>query len=386
MATDTRSHPRRLLRMLWEIPLYSLGFALFFGTLYGATRETYIGSFRTAVVFCAIILALVRSLELSLPRVRQRWPLSPLVEGLLYMTVSLIGSGLAALAIDRWVQRGFLGGRGAAVVLLFSLLFVTLFTAVAFAWQFFRHSIEYARHDRELELARRIQSSFLPREFPSLPRIDVHAVNRPSRGVSGDFYDVVADGATLILAVADVEGKSVPAALLTAMLQASIRTQAGLLRSPAAIVARVNELVCQRVDHVQQFATFFLAQVDESGRLCYTNAGHNPPLLLGPDGAIRRLERGGMMLGVMDVAPYEEETLSLSPGDRLVVYTDGISERTDPSGEEYGDERLLASLRTLPAGLPARVVVERSLAALEAFAGGVEPADDQTLMVLAVGS
>ena len=92
-----------------------------------------------------------------------------------------------------------------------------------------------------------------------------------------------------------------------------------------------------------------------------------------------------MMLGVMESAPYEEETLALAPGDRLVVYTDGLSERSDPSGEEYGDERLLASLRTLPAGLPARVVVERTLAAIEAFASGVEPADDQTLLVVAVG-
>jgi sigma-B regulation protein RsbU (phosphoserine phosphatase) len=150
------------------------------------------------------------------------------------------------------------------------------------------------------------------------------------------------------------------------------------------VVRSVNELVCRRADHVQQFATFFLAQIDEEGRFRYTNAGHNPPLLLSPDGGVRRLECGGMMLGVMEVASYEEETLSLAPGDRLVVYTDGISEREDPSGAEYGDERLLASLRTLPAGLPPEVVVERSLAALEAFASGVEAADDQTLLVLSV--
>jgi len=381
---DTRGTPRRLLRLLWEIPTYTAAFSLFFGTIFGGTPGTYRGAALVAGVFTTVILCLLRGLELLLPWVKRRWNPGPQAQGGLYMAVSLLGSGLAALAVDRWIHPGFVGGRGAAVVLAFSLLFVVLFTAIAFAWQFHKSSVEYARRDKELELARRIQSSFLPTEFPSLPRIDVNAANQPSRGVSGDFYDVVADGRTLILAVADVEGKSVPAALLTAMLQASIRTQAGLLRSPAAIVASVNELVCRRADHVQQFATFFLAQVDEQGRLAYTNAGHNPPLLLSPDGGTRRLEQGGMMLGVLEAAPYEEETLSLSTGDRLVVYTDGISERTDASGVEYGEERLLASLRTLPAGLPASVIVERTLAALEAFAGGVEPADDQTLMVLSV--
>ena len=255
MGTDPRAHPGRLLHLLWEVPLYTAGFALFFGTIFGAQRPVYVGSFRIALVFCAIILSLVRVVDLALPRIRERWDPPPLAQGLLYAAVSLFGSAVAALAVDRWLQPGFLGGRGTAVVAVFSVLFVVLFTAVAFAWQFFQSSIEYARRDKELELARRIQSSFLLREFPTLPKIDVHAVNAPSRGVSGDFYDVVADGGTLILAVADVEGKSVPAALLTAMLQASIRTQTGLLRSPAAIAARVNELVCGRVDHVQQFAT-----------------------------------------------------------------------------------------------------------------------------------
>jgi len=381
---EQRSAARRLAGLLWQIPAYTAAFALFFGTIFGASAEGYRGSAIISFVFSSVILILLRGVELLLPRMAHRWKPSPVVQGLLYTVASLIGSGIAALTVDTWLFPGFLGGRATAVFVLFSLLFVTLFSSIGFAWQFYRRSLEYARRDKELELARRIQSSFLPREFPSLPRIDVHAMNEPSRGVSGDFYDVVADGEALVLAVADVEGKSVPAALLTAMLQASIRTQTGLLRSPAAIAASVNELVCRRVDHVQQFATFFLAQVDDRGRLSYTNAGHNPPLLLRPDGSARRLECGGMMLGVLEAAPYEEETLTLDAGDRLIVYTDGISERADASGEEYGDDRLLASLRTLPAGLPAQVIVERTLAALEAFAAGVEPADDQTLLVVSV--
>lgn len=380
-----RSLARHLTSLLWQIPAYTAGFALFFGTLFGGTANAYRGSAAIALAFTSVILVLLRGVELLLQRLGHRWKPSPVTEGGLYMGASLIGSGIAALGVDFWLFPGFLGGRGTAVVVLFSLLFMVLFGAIAFAWDFYRRSLEYARRDKELELARRIQSSFLPREFPRLPRIDVHAMNEPSRGVSGDFYDVVADGEALILAVADVEGKSVPAALLTAMLQASIRTQTGLLRSPAAIVASVNELVSRRVDHVQQFATFFLAQIEDSGAVRYTNAGHNPPLLLRPDGSVLRLECGGMMLGVLEAAPYEEEALTLEAGDRLIVYTDGISERADPGGEEYGDDRLLASLRTLPAGLPAQVIVERTLAALEAFAGGVEPADDQTLLVVSVG-
>jgi sigma-B regulation protein RsbU (phosphoserine phosphatase) len=202
--------------------------------------------------------------------------------------------------------------------------------------------------------------------------------------VSGDFYDVVPGEGALVLAVADVEGKSVPAALFTSMLQASLRTQTGWVTSTASILGNVNALACRRSGSVQQFATFFLARVSEDARLSYTNAGHNPPLLLRADGDLVRLERGGVMLGVMEGMPYDEDTLALAPGDRLLIYTDGITERTNPAGEEFGEERLEGLLRALPRGASARASTERVLAVLTEFAAGGEPADDQTLLILCV--
>jgi sigma-B regulation protein RsbU (phosphoserine phosphatase) len=265
---------------------------------------------------------------------------------------------------------------------MYMLLFLVLVNAVSIALSYHQGAIEHARRDKELELARRIQHSFLPESFPVDPKVEVHALNVPSRAVSGDFYDVVPANTALLLAVADVEGKSVPAALFTSMLQASLRTQAGSVASTAAILAAVNSLACGRNSSVQQFATFFLARLTEDGKLTYTNAGHNPPLLLRAGGELLHLECGGVMLGVMEGLPYDEEVLAMAPGDRLLIYTDGISERTNAQGEEFGVERLEGLLRALPAGIGAKALTARILTVIEEFAGGIEASDDQTLLVL----
>ena len=199
--------------------------------------------------------------------------------------------------------------------------------------------------------------------------------------MSGDFYDVVPAGDALLLAVADVEGKSVPAALLTAMLQASLRTQTTWVTSVAAIVSNINGLCCRR-EGVQQFATFFLMRVEDDGRLVYSNAGHNPPILLRASGQQKLLDSGGIMFGVMEQAPFDEDNLTLGAADRLVVYTDGITERANPAGEEFGPERLASLAASLPINLSAREITERILRELDAFSQGVEPNDDQTLMIL----
>jgi sigma-B regulation protein RsbU (phosphoserine phosphatase) len=192
---------------------------------------------------------------------------------------------------------------------------------------------------------------------------------------------VVPSGNGLLLAVADVEGKSIPAALLTAMLQASLRTQTAWVTSAADIVSNINGLCCRR-EGVQQFATFFLMRIDEDGTLVYSNAGHNPPILMRAGGERALLQKGGIMFGVMEQAPFDEDTLALSSGDRVVVYTDGITERANPAGEEFGPERLASLAASLPADLSAREVTARVLRALDEFSQGVEPNDDQTLMVL----
>jgi len=247
-----------------------------------------------------------------------------------------------------------------------------------------RDRVQVARIEEELRLARQIQRSFLVSEFPETSRYEVHALNIPSKEVGGDLYDLVPtmDGG-LVLAVADVAGKGVPAALLSGMLQASLRTQAASISSVAEILRNINALV-YRGTAVHQFATFFIARIRPDGRMSFSNAGHNYPVVARRNGGQVLLERGGLVLGVMESPDYEEDAIHLETGDRLVLYTDGITEAVNPEGELYGEERLHAVIAGLPPDLSAREVTDRILRALEVFRSGVEALDDITLMVLRV--
>ena len=248
-----------------------------------------------------------------------------------------------------------------------------------------RDRVAVARFEQELDLARRIQRTSLLSEFPPVPRCEVHAVYVPSRQVGGDFYDVVAAGdGSHLLAIADVSGKGVPAAMLSSMLQASLRTQAGSRDSLETILRNINTLL-YRSTEAHQFATFFLARVDgERMQLSFSNAGHNWPVLLRPNGERVFLERGGTPLGIIEGAVFEEATVSLEPGDRVVMYTDGISEATNREGVQYGEERLCAVVERLAADLPAHAIAQRVIEDLHAHLDGVEPQDDITMLVVRV--
>ncbi len=248
-----------------------------------------------------------------------------------------------------------------------------------------RERVAVVRIEEELNLARRIQKSFLPSRFPPMARFDVHAVNTPSRQVGGDFYDLVPTGdGTYYLAIADVSGKGVPAALLTSMLQASLRTQADATKSVSSILANINSLVV-RSTTTEQFATFFLARLDEATlTMSFSNAGHNYPVLCRKNGDRLYLERGGMILGMFEGLRFEEETLDLFPGDRVVLYTDGITEAVNAKDDDFGEERLADLIRSLPPELTAREMTGRILDALSEFLEGAEPQDDITVMVLRV--
>ncbi len=247
-----------------------------------------------------------------------------------------------------------------------------------------RDRVGVARLEEELRLAREIQRSFLVHEFPALARFEVYALNIPSKEVGGDLYDLVPTGdGGFVLAIADVAGKGVPAALMSSMLQASLRTQAGSIRSVAEILRNINSLV-YRGTAVHQFATFFIARVSHDGRMTFSNAGHNYPVVARRGGEQELLERGGLVLGVMEGVDYEEDSVQLETGDRVVLYTDGITEAATATQEQFGEERLCELLRTLPRDLSAREVTDRILRALEDFLGGEEARDDMTLMVLRV--
>jgi len=176
----------------------------------------------------------------------------------------------------------------------------------------------------------------------------------------------------------------VPAALLSSMLQASLRTQAASINSVGEMLRNMNSLV-YRGTAVHQFATFFLARIDQHRLgMTFSNAGHNYPIVARVGGEQVLLERGGLLLGITEAAQYEEGTVSLHTGDRVVLYTDGITEATNGGQELFGEERLLDLVRALPRELSAREVAERILEELRRFLGQEEPRDDMTLLVLQV--
>jgi serine phosphatase RsbU (regulator of sigma subunit) len=248
-----------------------------------------------------------------------------------------------------------------------------------------RERVQVVRMEEELRLARQIQRSFLHTEFPPTPRFDIHALNIPSKEVGGDFYDLVpANDGVFLLAIADVAGKGVPAALLSSMLQASLRTQAGSIASVSEILRNINTLV-YRATAVHQFATFFIARVErDTLHMTFSNAGHNFPVVIRRDCEPVFLECGGTVLGIVDGAAYDEERVSLLSGDLIVLYTDGISEAMNRDGELYGDARVYDLVRRLPQSLSAREVTDRILEELRVFLDGEEARDDMTLMVMRV--
>ena len=374
-----------LVRILWRAPAFSVPFGLFFGTLFGSHGTGYVDAFILSLFFSTTIMLFLWITEwLLIPRFISG--ASAITHGLVFGSMSLLGSFVAAILIHFTIEPGFLGDvRSIAVVGMFALLFVALFLGAAFSMHFYRDSIERAKTDQELDLARRIQRSFLLSQFPTLPRLEMHAVNVSSKQVSGDFYDVVSDGGTgFWIAVADVSGKGVPAALLSSMLQAALRTQAHSPGSVSDVMGNINRLAYDRSPS-EQFATFVLARVDESAaRLTYVNAGHNFPLHFRRGVPLTTLETGGVPVGFLPDAAYSEETLDLTPGDRLVFYTDGITEAMRHTGEMFGEARLVEAVAAIPLTVSAKEITDRVLTAVRVFLGDTEPGDDMTVLVLRV--
>jgi sigma-B regulation protein RsbU (phosphoserine phosphatase) len=200
---------------------------------------------------------------------------------------------------------------------------------------------------RDLEIAREIQQWLVPAAPPSLPSLDVAFTTRPANTVSGDYYDVFpwSEAPRQLIVMADVAGKSVPAALLMATFHASLHSLAGNCATLIELVTGVNRYACAHSSQGRRFITAFLAVFDpESSSLTYINAGHNAPILRRASGAIERLEAGGVPLGIVSREDYLPSSVALAPGDILIVFTDGVVEATNPAGQEFGDQRLLASV------------------------------------------
>jgi sigma-B regulation protein RsbU (phosphoserine phosphatase) len=240
-----------------------------------------------------------------------------------------------------------------------------------------------AQINAELDVAKALQIAILPATFPAKPGCDGAARMIPATTMGGDFYDFIElpDG-RIGLVMADVSGKGVPAAFFMAVALTNLRGFAVLCSGPGECVARTNEVLC-RENPMDLFVTVFYAVIDPAtGVLTYTNGGHNPPYVRRANGSVEALGgTGGLVLGAMPDVEYPEHTVQLSPGDLLVLYTDGVTEAFNPADEAYGTERLIAEVEAHGGG-PAAALVERIFHSVTTFAGTAPQSDDITLAVL----
>ena len=332
-----------------------------------------------------------KEVERTLPEPESRWKRSPeVIRVLFWAMLTKLSPGrrvmllisLVVLAVPiltfRYQGLTFWGGAGLLILLALELA-------------------DRVMMKRDLEIAREIQNWMMPAAPPVIAGVDIAFASRAANTVAGDYYDaffrpIVGDSGSnspvlepperLLLVVADVAGKSVPAALLMATIQASLRTLAGLPISLLELVERLNRYVCAQNVGGCRFTTAFLAELQPAtGRLTYVNAGHNFPVLRRSTGAVERLEFGGLPLGIMPQARYECGNSTLAAGDLLLIFTDGLVEAEDANEGEFGEPRMLAIADTIY-GKSAAEVLNGLMASVDAFVGLARQHDDITCMVL----
>jgi phosphoserine phosphatase RsbU/P len=234
---------------------------------------------------------------------------------------------------------------------------------------------------KEMEQAAQIQNGLLPSAAPTVEGLDIAGTTVPCRTVGGDYFDYLTfpDGRVGML-VGDVAGKGMPASLLMSSLQARVHVLFEEADDLAHKIGRLNKAVCAKCPE-NRFITFFMTVVDPAtGELVYTNAGHNPPLLVRAGSGFESLPGGGMILGILPMASYHEERSRMEPGDVLVLYSDGVTEAADPQGDDFGEQRLgelVASLRDRPSSEIVKAIHD----AVTAFTQGAPAADDITVVV-----
>jgi serine phosphatase RsbU (regulator of sigma subunit) len=241
---------------------------------------------------------------------------------------------------------------------------------------------------RDLEIAREIQQWLLPGAPPQVPGLQIAYVTKPANTVAGDYYDIFPrPGKTpaddrLLIAVADVAGKSIPAAMLMATFQASLKTLSSTRVSLPDLVSSMNTYACGNSSGGLRFTTAFLAEYDPATRnLTYINAGHNQPILRRGTGAVERLAAGGLPLGILPTATYEAGTTVLNPGDWLFVFTDGLVEAVNVKGEEYEEDRFRLTIERNVTKTPAELL-QSTLTDLDLFVGNTPQHDDVTCLFM----
>ena len=242
--------------------------------------------------------------------------------------------------------------------------------------------LEKRRLEKELAIARDIQLSFLPKSAPQIRGFDLAGAARAHAQVGGDYYDFIRAGETRIgLAIADVSGKGIPAALIMAGFRMSLLAEIRNEFTIRAVMRKVNSLLYESMER-HRFVTAFYGVLDIRNQVfIYSNGGHNPPLLMRANGAIEYLTEGGVALGVLEDSVYADCPVHLERGDLMVMFTDGVSEAESPSGEQFGNLRLEQVVARLSAA-SSQEIVEGLVKAVEEWTGERGPNDDLTLVVL----
>ncbi len=245
--------------------------------------------------------------------------------------------------------------------------------------QLYREKLEKSKMEQEMRIAGEIQRALMPKPLANLRFVEAAAASIPCRSIGGDFFDYLDfDGQAFGFTLGDVAGKGPPAALLSALVQGMYAAQVYGV-GPATFVTKANQVLCRRGIEAR-FVTLMVGIVAADGTLTYTNAGHNPPFVVGPSG-IRRLEEGGPVVGLLEFASFAQATVPLVPGDTVVVFSDGVSEALNSAEEEFGDDRLLAAVQAADAS-NAQAIVTDVFEAVRQFTAGTAQGDDITAMVI----
>jgi len=386
-----------LWRLLLRPAIIAVGFALFFSFI-SDKHSPFTSYFLASLVFSSVIAWTIEANTLwVVPRLSRGGPADrgpALVrEVASYGVASMVGTLIAAVLLHFTLYRGFLHSIHVVVeVFVWASVFGALFLAVNYAFviqrRYVTRMVEEAetrgRQEQELRTAAAIQQALLPPRSYAAAASTAAGASIPCRTIGGDFFDYFELGpGRLAFALGDVAGKGPPAAILAAMVQGIFASHVGPEVPPSVTVDRVNRAILRRAIEAR-FATLFYGCLDQGGRMITCNAGHNAGFLFRADGSMKRLETGGLMVGAFDFATYAEEEAALAPGDTLVLYSDGVTDAEAPTGEQFGEERLLASLERTRNQLP-ESILEGLLGDVRTFVAGHPPADDVTVLVVRYG-
>lgn len=382
-------------RFLVRPILYAIPFAFFFSYLQGDGLRT-VGSYYVATLifaFC-VVFAIEANRRWVLPRISpdsRRGGLPQPLSIASYGVAAMLGSVCAGFILHFTIAPGTFGtSRDIVLLLMFSAIFTALFLGVIYARRMkrlydrrLREEVEtQTREEQELKVAAAIQQALLPPRLHSGNTYAAAAASIPCRTIGGDFFEYLAlPGERVGFALGDVAGKGPPAAILASLVQGIFSTSVGEDQGPARTMARLNQALFRRGIEAR-FATMAYVVLASDGELVSCSAGHNPAFLIGASGSIRRLEKGGLVVGVFENAAYEEESTRLDAGDTLVLFSDGVSDAENPNGEQFGEDRLRAVLADGASRLTPEGVLDRVLHATREFAKDQPPADDITVLVV----